>query len=222
VDETMLNYNKNKSKNIWNKHYKDNASNRIIRFVNEVYFTKIFWHVFLKIYKKKSGKILEAGSGEGIMSSRLAKLNYDVTLLDISENALEQAKINFKKNNARGTFVRGDIFKMDFPSNSFDIVWNQGVIEHFKPPKLAIKEMIRVTKKGGYVIIFVPAKYSPLQFYYLVLKSFNLLKFWPFDDQIFYSKKLLRKHIESVTQIKPKIKRIFLSFGFSMVAYFKK
>jgi predicted SAM-dependent methyltransferase len=54
---------------------------------------------------------------------------------------------------------------MPYPHNSFDLVFNEGVIEHYslnrKPNYLdAIHEMMRITKKGGKIIVAVPNWYN--------------------------------------------------------------
>ena len=173
----MLKYSQDNSIKVWDSFYKSKRSNKIIRKVNELYFTHIFQKTLLGVLKKRAGKLLEAGCGEAITSARLAKLGYKVTLIDISESALNQAKLNFKLHNAKGTFVQGSIFKMKFSNDAFDVTWNQGVIEHFDKAEDAIKEMYRVTKKNGFVIILVPAVFSPLYFYDRLLKFLRLEKY---------------------------------------------
>jgi len=54
------------------------------------------------------------------------------------------------------SFFNGDIFSIPFPDHTFDAVFNEGVVEHFPNYRDAIREMIRVTKPGGKVIIAVP------------------------------------------------------------------
>lgn len=218
----MLKYSQEASKKVWDNFYRNRGSHKLIRKINELYFASVFQKTLLGILKKDRGSLLEAGCGEAIMSARLAKLGYAVTLLDISKSALEQAKLNFKLHHSKGAFVRGSIFKMRFPSNSFDATWNQGVIEHFDKAENAIKEMYRVTKKNGYVIILVPAMFSPLYFYDGLLKFLGLERYWPFEKQIFYSKSLLHQQILHATGIRPTVRRILFSFGFSMVGYVKK
>lgn len=206
----------------WDNFYENEKSHYLLRKINSLYFCKIFQREFLKIVKKTNNNILEAGCGEGAIGLHLANLGFKVTLLDLSDSALNQTKMNFHAWNLKGNFVKGDIFNMDFPSNHFDAVWNQGVLEHFSNAEEAIKEMFRVTKKRGYVVVFVPAKYSPLDFSYRLLRLLGLESLWPWDEQMFYTKKLLYKQMLNATGRKPIVKRIFLSWGFSMAGYIKK
>ncbi|SUZ80169.1 uncharacterized protein METZ01_LOCUS33023 [marine metagenome] len=55
-----------------------------------------------------------------------------------------------------------DIHNMPFENNVFDIVLCNHVLEHVKDDILALKEIRRVLKKGGYSILQVPF-YHPLQ-----------------------------------------------------------
>lgn len=45
---------------------------------------------------------------------------------------------------------------MPFPDNYFDIVFNDGVLEHLQNFKKAFGEMVRITKPGGKIIVAVP------------------------------------------------------------------
>lgn len=76
--------------------------------------------------------ILEAGSGTGVISAYLAKHSFKVTLLDICESAIKISKSVFAKYKTSGVFVLGDLLNMPFKDNAFDLVWNAGVLEHFK------------------------------------------------------------------------------------------
>lgn len=95
--------------------------------------------------------VLEAGCGTG-QTLALLSGRHETTGLDISRAALDIARNNCKH------AVLGSIFNIPFMDNTFDLVYNSGVIEHFKDPTnvAAIREMARVTKCAGRVIIIVP------------------------------------------------------------------
>lgn len=131
-------------------------------FWDEDYYKKITSFVEALFSKYKYFSLLEAGSGSG-RSSILLRGNIDRTLLDISPAALEYAKHiakKFKVENVK--FVLGNIFEIPFQKETFDFVWNIGVIEHYKPLaiKMIIKEMMRVTKSDGIIAFGVPNFYS--------------------------------------------------------------
>ena len=102
--------------------------------------------------------ILEAGSGTGRISHRLALDGAKLTLLDTSAKALEISRVLFEKTKLEAEFASGSIFEIPLPDNSFQIVWNAGVLEHFLEDKqtLALSEMARVCQKGGLIITINP------------------------------------------------------------------
>lgn len=115
-------------------------------------------------YDFKGKKVLDAGSGTGYFSNIFLMKGAKVYSLDFSEKALE-----LTRKNAKGAvLVHGDVRKIPFPSNSFDYVFSDGLLEHFNNPKEILKEFKRVLKEDGIIITFVPNKYS----YWLFAKPF--------------------------------------------------
>jgi len=120
----------------------------------------------------EGSKILEAGCGTGQTLSLLSE-RHETYGLDISRAALKLAQDNCKFP------VLASIFNIPFNDNTFDLVYNSGVIEHFKDPENidAIKEMARVTKPSGRVIIIVPNTlclwYKVGKFVAVMMKNFE-------------------------------------------------
>ena len=208
----------------WDKYYKkDKTSVNIIEKINKSYFSVVFEHYFEQYAPKiKNTKILEAACGSGLMSSRLSKKGANTYLLDFSTYALKDANKNFKNKNQVFLGTKADIMNMPFKDNSFDIVWNQGVIEHFDNPDKIVKEMLRVTKKEGIVIIFVPAYLSPLHIIYNILLATKTINLWPFDLQTFFKTKELKKIAKNMGYSKFIAKRLPLTLGFSSALIIKK
>lgn len=106
--------------------------------------------------------ILEAGSGTGRFALAIAKRypSSQVIGLDISFSAVSLARrIASRTGIDNGHFKVGNIFEMPFVDGSFDVTFNEGVVEHFVDFRDAISEMIRVAKPGGKVIVAVPNWY---------------------------------------------------------------
>ena len=104
-------------------------------------------------------KIIEVGSGSGLLSVALAKLGATCTLLDISALSLKNAVANFVDAGLlQPTYYNEDALSSSVPSEMFDVVWNAGVLEHFfdDGKERMILEMLRIAKPGGMVIIRVP------------------------------------------------------------------
>ena len=114
------------------------------------------YHYLLKNYPPRQ-KVLEAGCGIGRWVIPLAQNKYDVTGIELEEEALHIIRQNYTDNNM--TLVHGDIFKMPFPDQTFDMVISLGVLEHFgdiKVQQKAINEHFRVLKDDGVILITVP------------------------------------------------------------------
>jgi ubiquinone/menaquinone biosynthesis C-methylase UbiE len=104
--------------------------------------------------KNKNAKILDAAGGTGRITLPLAKMGYSVTLCDISPAMLNVAKQKLLKERVlnKVKISECDVHKLRFANETFDFVlcWD-GMIE-------AAKELIRVTKKGGTLSIFLMNK----------------------------------------------------------------
>jgi 2-polyprenyl-3-methyl-5-hydroxy-6-metoxy-1,4-benzoquinol methylase len=100
----------------------------------------------------------EVGCGSGTTSALLGGLGARVTLVDLSPKALATAREHFAAIGLAAGYCRQNGLSMGFKDGAFDVVWNGGVIEHFSDDgKIAlIREMWRVTRPGGLLLIAVP------------------------------------------------------------------
>ncbi len=105
---------------------------------------------------------LELGAGRGTISLYLKKrFGFDVTLNDVSDNAMELARANFQYFNESAEFQVGDAAALPFPDNSFDVVTSIGLMEHLDDYTGIIREAHRVLKPGGLMVqINIPKKRS--------------------------------------------------------------
>ena len=110
----------------------------------------------------KDKKILEAGSGTGRYCIALSK-EYQKSMIigmDLSRNALKLTKKGMQCRGIENLYlVQGDAFRMPFKNDAFDVVYNDGVIEHFINYSAIVYEMARITRKKGHVIVAVPNWY---------------------------------------------------------------
>jgi SAM-dependent methyltransferase len=127
----------------------------------------------------RDAAILECGCGPGGGLTRFAMNGLCAYGIDLSTTAVMNAR-------AQGSnVVRANILAMPFPSGSFDLVYNSGVIEHFDKPEIALAEMARVTKPGGKVLVIVPNKFCPqYQLYKFITMKLGT---WPFGYEESYS-----------------------------------
>lgn len=104
---------------------------------------------FKEIKPPENAKILDVGCGSGTYAHFWKEQGYNVTGLDISDKSLEITR-------SKGVYcVKGDVTKrLPFEDNTFDLVYSDGLLEHFVNPKPVLEEIFRVSKK--YVLTMVP------------------------------------------------------------------
>src|SRR5208282_4520175 len=112
-------------------------------------------------------RVLEIGCGTAIDSHYLSGKFNSVAFWasDVSREAVAVANKTGELLGSKVNLTVADVKSMPFDDGFFDIVFSQGVMEHFKDPLPAIKEQLRVLKSDGYLIIDVPQKYNPYTIY---------------------------------------------------------
>lgn len=104
-------------------------------------------------------KVLEVGAGTGRDSAELARRGAHVTVLDFAQGSLSivsELKASLRLSDDSLRLVRGDAFKAPFADNTFDLVFHQGLAEHFHNPLELLRENYRVVKPGGLCLCDVP------------------------------------------------------------------
>jgi len=97
--------------------------------------------------------ILDVACGTGVVTFCLAETAKEVIGLDITGEMLQRArKVRHKKGVSNVHFQLGDVEKLPFDDESFDITVCRMSIHHFSHPQAAIHEMTRVTRIGGKVV----------------------------------------------------------------------
>ncbi len=103
---------------------------------------------------KKNLKLLDVGCGSGQFLYEMKNLGLKVNGVepsDFDEKSSEKYNLNIKKN---------DLLSAKFPSNSFDLITMNQVLEHVPNPSEIIKEIFRILNKNGTFIVAVPNKRS--------------------------------------------------------------
>lgn len=95
-------------------------------------------------------RALDAGTGTGALAFALAPLVREVVGVDVVPELLERARAEAPPN---VTFVEGDIARLDFDRASFDLGGTLRTLHHVARPELAIAELARVTRPGGFVLV---------------------------------------------------------------------
>lgn len=94
-------------------------------------------------------RVLEIGCGIGTDGLQFAKAGAIYTGVDLTEAAVELAQKNFSSAGVSGEFKVADAEHLDFPDESFDLVYSHGVLHHTPDIQAAVKEVYRVLKRGG-------------------------------------------------------------------------
>lgn len=122
----------------------ETSYSRYVKYIN--HFTKL-----------EDKSILDVGCGNGWSSYLLAKHSKSTTGIDLHIDGFEP------QISERLTYKQSSAIKIDFPNSTFDIVATHECLEHIPNPELALKELDRVLKPGGYVFIVGPNLFSILQ-----------------------------------------------------------
>jgi ubiquinone/menaquinone biosynthesis C-methylase UbiE len=105
-------------------------------------------------------RILEVGAGTGRDSFYMSQDGASLVLLDYSMNSLKIIKNGLPAESSIAA-VGGDAFGLPFPDETFDAIFHQGLLEHFREPEARrlLQENVRVLKTGGLLVVDVPQRW---------------------------------------------------------------
>jgi SAM-dependent methyltransferase len=93
--------------------------------------------------------VLDVGCGLGMYPAAFQRYTPHVVGIEIEFERARQAG-----NKTTALQARGET--LPFPSDTFDVVHSHEVLEHVADDRRAAREMVRVTRPGGRIVIFVP------------------------------------------------------------------
>jgi 2-polyprenyl-3-methyl-5-hydroxy-6-metoxy-1,4-benzoquinol methylase len=118
-----------------------------------------------------SGSIIDVGGGESTLVDDLLARGYqNITILDISQTAIDVTKKRLKQLAERVQWLAGDVTKIELPRGAYD-VWHDRAVFHFLTgtyERLAyVRQVAHAVRRGGHVIVSTfgpegPAKCSGL------------------------------------------------------------
>jgi len=100
-------------------------------------------------------RILDIGCGSGVSTLELARLSQgEVVAIDIDQPALDKFNISIKQAGLtdRIRVINRSMFDMDFPDESFDIVWAEGSI-YAVGFERGLREWKRLLKPAGFIVV---------------------------------------------------------------------
>ncbi len=153
------------------------------------------------------GRVLEIGSGIGNISEEVLKHGFSLTMSDIRSNYCEYLKDKFKGRKGIEGIIEFDLVHPDFDVKyasmlgTYDSAFALNVVEHIEDDQLAINNAMKLLRKGGNLIVLVPA-------YQWLYNNF--------DKELFHFRRYNRKGVKELfsragSQIKSAI--YFNAFG---------
>jgi ubiquinone/menaquinone biosynthesis C-methylase UbiE len=98
--------------------------------------------------------VLDVGCGPGLLACAFARVVRHATGIDLTPAMLEQArKLQREQGLSNLTWREGDITSLPYPDHEFSIVCCRYVFHHLEDPLTVLKEMTRVCRPGGRVVV---------------------------------------------------------------------
>lgn len=138
--------------------------------------------------------ILDIGCGPGAMVVDLLRKRWQVTGIDIAANMITLAEERVRKANKPNQvhLAVGDIEHLTFADNSFDVIICSGVVEYLPTDDLWVKELGRVLRPGGVLIINVTNKFAIRKWTAPLIEPLKRSKML-FGAMDFFKSKVLRR-----------------------------
>jgi ubiquinone/menaquinone biosynthesis C-methylase UbiE len=118
--------------------------------------------VFRYVPQVKGLKILDVGCGNGLFVVELAKRGAEVYGVDLSQAALDVAQTRCQRANLRHrvSLIKAPASEMPFLESYFDCAICNSVLEHIPDDLAVLKEINRVLKAGGLLVLTVPTDFE--------------------------------------------------------------
>ncbi len=112
----------------------------------------VWWRArLLQGFLPQAGKLLDVGCGRGNFLAAMTKLGFNVYGTELTESSAARSRRKFPDR-----VFTGDVTSLKLDDNSFDMVTLWHVVEHLRDPALVLKEVHRILKPGGRVVLAQP------------------------------------------------------------------
>ena len=102
-------------------------------------------------------RILDVGCGIGTYVRRFRQFSDDVHGVDVEADRVAEASRELP----HIRLAAGE--DLPYPDDHFDLVFSNEVIEHVDDDRVTVREMVRVTKPGGHIVLFAPNRLYPFE-----------------------------------------------------------
>lgn len=126
-------------------------------------------------YDRWAGKdVLEVGVGLGTDHLQFARAGARMSGIDLTPICVEMTERRLDQEGFASRLSVMDAERLDFPNDSFDVVYSFGVLHHTTSPELAFREIRRVLRPGGE---FIGGLYSKPSWFCLQIRVEQMLWF---------------------------------------------
>lgn len=148
----------------------------------------------------RNKNVLEIGLGQGADAEVIARSGAIYNGLDLTAAAVDRVKARFRiKTLHHGDIVQGSALNIPFPDNSFDIVFSHGVLHHIPNIGQAQREIKRVLKPNGELIMMLYARHSLN--YWFSIKALRKILLIPMHFLNFAPNAMLRDHLDNAKKM---------------------
>jgi SAM-dependent methyltransferase len=184
----------------------------IVRWTKSEWITRILKSTGVSANSRT--RVLEAGCGTGLYAVALGVMGFSVDAFDYNNDAIAMGEQLLEKVRCAGyeahvTFHQDDLLNIHSADETYDLVFNQAVLEYFcdeDQRTRAWQQMTRVTKTGGWVAAIVQHTAHPFR------KSWSLLG-WPgYVDQppvTDYSPEILKRDLRAAGLARVRIDGVY-------------
>lgn len=128
------------------------------RYVQQAVWTQsLRKYIYDQIGIQNANKILDIGCGTGVLEDELNHLSSaHIFGLDIDIDALTKAKLFAQKS----IYTNGNCLRLPYPEWTFDVTLCHFLLLWITEPLNAIREMVRVTKPHGFILVLAEPDYG--------------------------------------------------------------
>ena len=123
--------------------------------------------------------VIDVACGGGLLTEAMYECGAIVTGVDISDVAINTAKIHAKKNNYNVTYINGEAEELlNNSKGTFDVVTCLEAIEHVPDPQQLVQTCSDLCKPGG-TVVFSTINRNPKSFLFAIVGAEYILKLLP-------------------------------------------
>ena len=124
----------------------------------------------MEFEKFRGARLLEVGCGMGTDLLQFARGGAYCTGVDLTPRSVEITRHRFALFGAPGAFMIGDGEQLPFASETFDVVYSNGVLHHTPDTAGAIREVHRVLRPGGTAKVMLYHRHSLNYWFEIILR----------------------------------------------------